>query len=147
MLVNQGWQEGNVGWRSKILTRTLSDHSPIDVPSRKVVNKLKRLKQKLKSLSFDVFGNHAQHLKQLVEEMVQILKDQENNPSDSNLQQMEFDKAMEMEEAVKVSTAMAKEKSKLSDAFEGERNIAYFHVTIQMRLAKGQIIEITKIRK
>ncbi|KAF9609595.1 hypothetical protein IFM89_017690 [Coptis chinensis] len=118
MLVNQGWQEGNARWRSKILTRKLSYHNPIvgwntqipkphnipfrfrkvwishkslkdvveaswneplyDVPIRKVVKKLKRLKQKLKSWSFEVFGNHAQHLKQLEEEMVQILKDQEN---------------------------------------------------------------------
>ncbi|KAF9603015.1 hypothetical protein IFM89_033642 [Coptis chinensis] len=29
MLVNQGWQEGNAGWGSKILTRRHSDHSPI----------------------------------------------------------------------------------------------------------------------
>ncbi|KAF9593955.1 hypothetical protein IFM89_026215 [Coptis chinensis] len=29
MLVNQDWLKGNVGWRSKILKRKLSDHSPI----------------------------------------------------------------------------------------------------------------------
>ncbi|KAF9624258.1 hypothetical protein IFM89_009166 [Coptis chinensis] len=115
MLVNQVWLQGNVRWRSKILKRKISYHSPIvgwntlipkpdnipfwflkawihhdtlkdvveanwneplyDVPIRKVVKKLKRLKQKLKSWSFEIFGNHDQHLKCLEEEMDQILKD------------------------------------------------------------------------
>ncbi|KAF9596337.1 hypothetical protein IFM89_008863 [Coptis chinensis] len=182
MLVNQDWLKGNVGWRSKILKRKFSDHSPIvgwntcipkphnipfrfrkawlshdslkevvadswneplyDVPIRKVVKKLKRLKQKLKSWSFEVFGNQSQHLKHLEEEMDQILLDQEHDPTDSTLQQMEFDKASEIEEVTNVLTTMAKEKSRVSDALHGERNSAYFHAIIKMRQARAQITEI-----
>ncbi|KAF9623389.1 hypothetical protein IFM89_001309 [Coptis chinensis] len=113
-----------------------------DVPIRKVVKKLKRLKQKLKSWSFEVFGNQAQHLKRLEEEMDQILLDQEVDPSDSTIQQMEFDKAAEIDEVTNVMTTMAKEKSRVSDALHGERNSAYFHATIRMRQLRAQIIEI-----
>ncbi|KAF9594283.1 hypothetical protein IFM89_028940 [Coptis chinensis] len=113
-----------------------------DVPIRKVVKKLKRLKQKLKSWSFEVFGNQAHYLKRLEEEMDQILLDQEADPSDSTLQQMEFDKAAEIDEVTNVMTTMAKEKSRVSDALHGERNSAYFHATIRMWQLRAQIIEI-----
>ncbi|KAF9617319.1 hypothetical protein IFM89_035300 [Coptis chinensis] len=91
-----------------------------DVPIRKVVKKLKRLKQKLKNWSFEVFGNQSQHLKRLEKEMDQILLGQEHDPTDSTLQQMEFDKASEIDEVTNVLTTMAKEKSRVSDALHGE---------------------------
>ncbi|KAF9618154.1 hypothetical protein IFM89_000557 [Coptis chinensis] len=74
--------------------------------------------------------------------MDQILLDQEHDPTDSTLQQMEFYKASEIEEVTNVLTTMAKEKSRVSDALHGERNSAYFHTTIKMRQARAQITEI-----
>ncbi|KAF9619474.1 hypothetical protein IFM89_007222 [Coptis chinensis] len=143
MLVNQAWMQGSVGWRSKILKLVASWEEPLfDVPIKKVVKKLKRLKQKLKSWSFKVFGNQAQHLKCLEEEMDQILLDQEADPSDSTLQQIEFDKEAEIDDVTNVMTTMAKEKSRVSNALHGERNSAYFHATIRIRQLRTQIIEI-----
>ncbi|KAF9624616.1 hypothetical protein IFM89_012038 [Coptis chinensis] len=72
------------------------------------------------------------HLKRLEEEMDRILLDQEHDPTDPTLQQMEFDKASEIEEVTNVLTTMAKEKSRVSEALHGERNSAYFHATIKM---------------
>ncbi|KAF9624855.1 hypothetical protein IFM89_015409 [Coptis chinensis] len=74
--------------------------------------------------------------------MDQILLDQEADPSYSTLQQMEFDKADEIDKAINVMTTMAKEKSRVSDALHGERNSAYFHATIRMWQLRAQITEI-----
>ncbi|KAF9626315.1 hypothetical protein IFM89_032164 [Coptis chinensis] len=74
--------------------------------------------------------------------MDQILLDQENDPADSTLQQLEFDKAFEIEDATYVMTTMAKEKSRVSDVLHCERNSAYFHATIKMQQERAQITEI-----
>ncbi|KAF9624674.1 hypothetical protein IFM89_012945 [Coptis chinensis] len=134
--IDYRWEESNAGWRSKILIRKLSDHNPIvrwntripkphNIPFhfRKAWIYHESLKDVVEACwnepLYDVPIRKV-HLKQLEEEMEQILKDQENDPSNSNLQQMEFDKAMEIEEAIKVSTTMAKEKARVSNEFEGE---------------------------
>ncbi|KAF9601082.1 hypothetical protein IFM89_016055 [Coptis chinensis] len=140
MLVNQDLLKGNVGWRSKILKRKLSDHSPI-VGWNTCIPKPHNIPFRFRKtwLSHDTL---REHLKRLEEEMDQILLDQEHDPTDSTLQQMEFDKASEIEEVTNVLTTMAKEKSRVSDALHGERNSAYFHATIKMRQARAQITEI-----
>ncbi|KAF9625638.1 hypothetical protein IFM89_025123 [Coptis chinensis] len=101
-----------------------------------------RTQAEVEKLEFEIFGSQAQHIKLLKEELEQILKAQESDPLDPTLHQMEFDKATEIEEAVKISTAMAKEKSRVSDALEGEQNSAYFYAIIKMRLARAQLTTI-----
>ncbi|KAF9596825.1 hypothetical protein IFM89_013873 [Coptis chinensis] len=120
MLVNQQWMEAAAGWKSKILKRKFSDHSPVvgwltsipkptnipfrfkriwinheglkevvkqsweepleDVPIRKVMKKLKRLKLALKQWSWEVFGNLKIRREQAEAELEQVLREQEEHP-------------------------------------------------------------------
>ncbi|KAF9612999.1 hypothetical protein IFM89_004803 [Coptis chinensis] len=69
------------------------------------------------------------NIKEMNEELDLILQDQEVNPFDSHLHKLEFEKVAEIQEAMKVDTMMAKEKSRVTETLEGERNTAFFHAS------------------
>ncbi|KAF9600454.1 hypothetical protein IFM89_009369 [Coptis chinensis] len=68
-----------------------------DAPIRKVVKKLKRLKIVLKEWSWRVYGNTKHHLKALEDELENILKEQEQNPFNSELHNQEVEKATKIQ--------------------------------------------------
>ncbi|KAF9606441.1 hypothetical protein IFM89_025150 [Coptis chinensis] len=114
------WIDAATGWRSKILQRRISDHSPIvgwftaipkphnipfkfkkhwikheslkevvkqsweerleDAPIKKVMKKLKRLKEVLKTWSWETFGDLSKKKKRVTEDLERIMKEQEENP-------------------------------------------------------------------
>ncbi|KAF9621039.1 hypothetical protein IFM89_015861, partial [Coptis chinensis] len=113
-----------------------------DAPIRKVVKKLKRLKIVLKEWSWRVFGNTKQHLKELEGELESILKEQEQDPFNSELQNQEIEKAMAIQALKDAEILTLRQKARVTDALEGERNSKYFHAITKMRLAKSQIVEI-----
>ncbi|KAF9603807.1 hypothetical protein IFM89_037941 [Coptis chinensis] len=113
-----------------------------DAPIRKVVKKLKRLKIVLKEWSWRVYGNTKQHLKELEGELENILKEQEQDPFNSKLHNQEVEKATEIQAVKDVEILTLRQKARVTDALEGERNSKYFHAITKIRLAKSQIVEI-----
>ncbi|KAF9589386.1 hypothetical protein IFM89_023418 [Coptis chinensis] len=184
ILVNQKWIDAATGWRSKILQRRISDHSPIvgwftaipkphnipfrfkkhwikheslkevvkqsweerleDAPIRKVMKKLKRLKEVLKAWSWDTFGDLSKKKKRVTEDLERIMKEQEEDPFNVQLQERERNKEEELNGILDTEAAQWRQKARVSEAFEGDRNTAYFHALHKLRMNKALILEIQK---
>ncbi|KAF9623026.1 hypothetical protein IFM89_036007 [Coptis chinensis] len=117
----------------------------VDVPIRKVMKNLKRLKATLKEWSWKVFGSLQCRIHELDNDLGTILTDLEEDPLNPILQQQESMKEVELMAAKDLETSMKRQKARVSDDFEGERNSAYFHAVTKFRLKKSQIFEVTKL--
>ncbi|KAF9604242.1 hypothetical protein IFM89_004948 [Coptis chinensis] len=184
ILVNQKWIDAATEWRSKILQRRISDHSPIvgwftaipkphnipfrfkkhwikheslkevvkqsweerlkDAPIRKVMKKLKRLKEVLKTWSWETFGDLSKKKKRVTEDLERIMKEQEEDPFNVQLQERERNKEEELNGILDTEAAQWRQKARVSEAFEGDRNTAYFHALHKLRMNKALILEIQK---
>ncbi|KAF9603108.1 hypothetical protein IFM89_033833 [Coptis chinensis] len=67
-----------------------------DVPIRKVMKKLKRLKEALKIWSWETFGDFKEKKKSVTDDLERIMKEQEEDPFNVQLQEMELNKEEEL---------------------------------------------------
>ncbi|KAF9625926.1 hypothetical protein IFM89_027794 [Coptis chinensis] len=104
----------------------------------------RRMYQKINRMLVNqwVYGNTKQHLKALEDELENILKEQEHDPFNSELHNQEVEKATEIQAVKDVEILTLRQKARVTEALQGERNSKYFHATTKMRLAKSQIVEI-----
>ncbi|KAF9591291.1 hypothetical protein IFM89_003603 [Coptis chinensis] len=79
-----------------------------------------------------VFGNTKQHLKELEGVLESILKEQEQDPFNSELQNQEVEKAMAIQAIKDAEILTLRQKARVTDALEGERNSKYFHAITKM---------------
>ncbi|KAF9610355.1 hypothetical protein IFM89_022025 [Coptis chinensis] len=116
-----------------------------DVPIRKVIKKLKRLKEALKIWSWKTFGDlKKKKKKSVIDDLERIMKEQEEDPFNVQLQEMELDKEEELNGILDTKVTQWRQKASVSEAFEGDRNTTYFHALHQLRMKKALILEIQK---
>ncbi|KAF9603950.1 hypothetical protein IFM89_039289 [Coptis chinensis] len=115
-----------------------------DVPIRKVMKKLKRLKEALKTWSRETFGDLSKKKKSATEDLEWIMKEQEEDPFNVQLQAMERNKEEELNGILDTEAAQWRQKARVSEAFEGDRNTTYFHALHKLQMNKALILEIQK---
>ncbi|KAF9600832.1 hypothetical protein IFM89_013067 [Coptis chinensis] len=106
---------------------------------RKVMKKLKRLKEVLKTWSWETFGDLRKKKKRVTEDLERIMKEQEEDPFNVQLQERERNKEEELNGILDTEAAQWRQKARVSEAFEGDRNTAYFHALHKLRMNKALI--------
>ncbi|KAF9619826.1 hypothetical protein IFM89_009577 [Coptis chinensis] len=72
------------------------------------------------------------------------MKEQEEDPFNVQLQEMELNKEEELNGILDTEATQWRQKARVSEAFEGDRNTAYFHALHKLRMNKALILEIQK---
>lgn len=104
--------------------------------------KLKKLKLKLKSWNWEVYGNVDQRVKKLEEEIsILDIKAESGGLSESEVG-IRRSKFVELWEATNAKESLLRQKSRVKWLQEGDSNSSYFHANLVVRRRRSQLVAI-----